>query len=515
MHSASRRMAIGTCQTSLRVAAQRATAASWRRASLPRIQRSGCGSSGNWCIGGSGANTTWRTCACSSSQTASAARRRTARCDGTWSTTSLTPSTTTAKSASAIGSLCTNASAWALLMPLLASSRQCTLTFACAASVRAKWPASAMSCVGTPTPAADESPTIRTRQGGPSPTMPSRAPAASGSTGARRRVATACATSSGERISLAARLTSRELREVRLALLEERAEGFLGLGTLQPLREHTAFGRDRLEDLRLGVAAQQLLGLAHGARRQRVESLGNAARVIDDFARRDHRIGDAQLHRFFGAEWLAEQQLLGCLDVADELREDEARAELRHEAQAHKGHRQARLVRHIDEVAMQQHRRADADRRTGDRGNDRLVAADQRLHEIEGRPATGLRGPLHEVFEVVARGEDARLAGDQHRANGAVGGGRAQRLGHREVHLAGDRVLLFGARYLDRREAVQRGGVNAHAISLAAFEKPCSSAAVRAHKDDWNWSRKKPKWPMRLTFTSAGAMRSMRRGALA
>ena len=92
-------MSIGTCDTSSRVAAQRAIASSWRRASRPMIQRSGCGNSGNWCTGGSGANTTWRTPAWASSQSASAARCCTARCDGTWSMTSLTPSTTTATSA--------------------------------------------------------------------------------------------------------------------------------------------------------------------------------------------------------------------------------------------------------------------------------------------------------------------------------------------------------------------------------------------------------------------------------
>ena len=84
-------MSIGTCETSLRPAAQRAIAMSCRRASRPTIQRSGCGSSGNWCIGGNGANTTWRP------PRGRAASRRAPRaaapraCDGTWSITSLTP----------------------------------------------------------------------------------------------------------------------------------------------------------------------------------------------------------------------------------------------------------------------------------------------------------------------------------------------------------------------------------------------------------------------------------------
>ena len=75
---------------------------SWRRASPPDDPAQGLRQSGKRCIGGSGANTTWRA-PCPVEQPVGDAPRaaRTARCDGTWSTTSLTPSTTTATSAGA------------------------------------------------------------------------------------------------------------------------------------------------------------------------------------------------------------------------------------------------------------------------------------------------------------------------------------------------------------------------------------------------------------------------------
>ena len=47
-----------------------------------------------------------------------------------------------------------------------------------------------------------------------------------------------------------------------------------------------------------------------------------------------------------------------------------------------------------------------------------------------GESSTSAGGALHEVLEVVARREDARLAGDQHGADGGVGVGGVERLGH-------------------------------------------------------------------------------------
>ena len=67
-------------------------------ASVPETQRSGCGTAGRCSMGGSGANTTWCTPCALRRWLAMASRADTAWCEGTWSTTSLTPVTTTATS---------------------------------------------------------------------------------------------------------------------------------------------------------------------------------------------------------------------------------------------------------------------------------------------------------------------------------------------------------------------------------------------------------------------------------
>jgi hypothetical protein len=81
-------------------------------------------------------------------------------------------------------------------------------------------------------------------------------------------------------------------------------------------------------------------------------------------------------------EGVAQQQLLGRLGMAHQLRHQQAGRELGHQAQADEGHRQPRLVGHVDQVAVQQHRGADADGRAGDGRHHRLVALDQRAHEL-------------------------------------------------------------------------------------------------------------------------------------
>src|SRR5438876_5694228 len=208
--------------------------------------------------------------------------------------TSLTPSTATAMSAVSTRSCCTSASACADVMPLFATSCHATRIAADCARWRVKYPASASCCVITPTPAPDESPTISSRNSAPLPTTPRRGPLASGSSGARRRVRTACATRTGASASFSASdmsSGSRELGEVGLALLEERAERFLRLRARQALGKHRPFGGDRLEHLRGTGATHQLLRLAHGPRRQCVEALCHAPCMVDELIGRQHRIG--------------------------------------------------------------------------------------------------------------------------------------------------------------------------------------------------------------------------------
>jgi hypothetical protein len=60
-------------------------------------------------------------------------------------------------------------------------------------------------------------------------------------------------------------------------------------------------------------------------------------------------------------------------------------------------------------------------------------------------------------------GEDARLARDEHGTHRRVLARGAQRIHHRAVHVHGERVLLLGACDLDGGDAVEGGGLDAHA----------------------------------------------------
>ena len=73
----------------------------------------------------------------------------------------------------------------AVVAPLRATSRQCTVRSP--ASSATNRPASASSCRATPTPAAEESPRISNRSTGPRPDAPARGPAASGRRTARAK----------------------------------------------------------------------------------------------------------------------------------------------------------------------------------------------------------------------------------------------------------------------------------------------------------------------------------------
>ena len=203
----------GTREISPRLATHSPSARLWRRASAPAIQRSGCGRPGKSCTGGSGAKATWRTPRALRSQLASASRAATARCEEICSTTSLTPVTMTASSANspksasaaAARSACARSKACvcAVVRPERATSCQHTRRPLNAARCSASGGASASHCSATPTPAAEESPAIKSVSDGPRPTSPLRAPSASGRRGKRARVRKACATSSGLSSSLA------------------------------------------------------------------------------------------------------------------------------------------------------------------------------------------------------------------------------------------------------------------------------------------------------------------------
>ena len=103
--------------------------------------------------------------------------------------------------------------------------------------------------------------------------------------------------------------------------------------------------------------------------------------MVQHFAGRQDAIDDPHFKRFFRADRVGKQQLFRGLVIARSERDRQARREFRAQSQRHERHREHRIVGAVDEVAVHQHRRADADRRPVDRSHDRLFRQPKRLHE--------------------------------------------------------------------------------------------------------------------------------------
>ena len=244
-----RRTPFGACSS-----AHRASVASRRRACVPRYQRRGCGSAGKRCIGGSAEKTMAGSSKRVRSSVASASSRARHSFWGVRAVTSFTPIAITAASKGCTGMACSRAVRSSIIAPVRATRRHVTGRPSACASRVGNSPESAWACVSTPTPAADESPAINRRKGAAIGAIaagglvaqcasPSRAPAASGNLGVVRRTRRPCATSTGASATVAIRWsgTSAELREVRLALLQEGREGFARLRRAQHRAELVAF----------------------------------------------------------------------------------------------------------------------------------------------------------------------------------------------------------------------------------------------------------------------------------
>jgi hypothetical protein len=194
-----------------------------------------------------------------------------------------------------------------------------------------------------------------------------------------------------------------------------------------------------------------------------------------------HDLGDeARGERLLGAERLAEQQQLGGALVAGDHRQQEAGRGFGHHAKRHEGHLEARIGRGVDQVAVQEHGRADADRGAADRGNQRLLHLRQPADEVERRRGPGVRIAIEEILQVVAGREAILAAVDQDRAHLRVGVRGGERLRHGAVHVLRQRVLLVGARELYAQHAVFGFGKD---VARVAHHVP--STTVRLRPSSW------------------------------
>jgi hypothetical protein len=155
----------------------------------------------------------------------------------------------------------------------------------------------------------------------------------------------------------------------------------------------------------------------------------------------------------FSERLTEEEELRGAL-VAREERQDVGRAELGRDAERHEGHLEARVARGVDEIAMQQHGRADADRRAADRGDDRLADFLHRDEEARRGRSFDERRALEEVADVVAGAKAVGRAAQQDDAHLRILVGAGDRVGEAAVHLAGESVLLVEAGELDECNSI-------------------------------------------------------------
>ena len=205
------------------------------------------------------------------------------------------------------------------------------------------------------------------------------------------------------------------------------------------------------------AVTDQPLGQADRLRRQRGEPLRDLVRRIHQRRVVHHAIDEAPLVRGSRVQRFAEQQQRAGALVAEQPREQQRTCRLGHQAQTGERHHESCRTRGDDQVAMHQHGGADADRRTVHRGDQRLLHRRDRRQEARRRTSRPLLPRGLEVGDVVARGEGVAGAGQQRDAQRRIGIDLGERIGHRVIHGAGQRVLFLRPVEPDLQHAIAAG----------------------------------------------------------
>ena len=162
--------------------------------------------------------------------------------------------------------------------------------------------------------------------------------------------------------------------------------------------------------------------------------------------RRDDGVDQSRRQRPRGVQPLAQAQHLKRDRMPGALGQQQARRGFGHHAEIKERHRQPRRGAGIDQIAMQQHGRADADGGSVDGGNQRLLRMDQRVQKLSHRRIGGIEPGLRQkILEVVARAEYAAGPRKHMHANARIRFARRNALRQRRVHALRDCILLGGA----------------------------------------------------------------------
>ena len=130
--------------------------------------------------------------------------------------------------------------------------------------------------------------------------------------------------------------------------------------------------------------------------------------------------------------------------VAHDARCKETGAGLRHERQVDERRAELGSRRGEGQVAMELHRRADADRQPVDARDHRLAGAGKGAQETEHLARQGaVPGVGREVLHVVAGRKDTGAPEEHVRADGRVVVALSEGLRHRGIHAAAEGILLL------------------------------------------------------------------------
>ena len=150
--------------------------------------------------------------------------------------------------------------------------------------------------------------------------------------------------------------------------------------------------------------------------------------------------------------WYGQQQHRRRLGMTQDRGREQAGARFGDQAQIDERQNETRVRRGVDQVAMQEHGGADADRQTLHRRHQRLVESGDRLNEIKGCRPSFRTGP--EIRQVISRAKGIPPSRDQHRANRFARRRIRQRGYHGVIHGACQSVFLVRAIEMDLHHAL-------------------------------------------------------------
>src|SRR5271165_4243092 len=177
---------------------------------------------------------------------------------------------------------------------------------------------------------------------------------------------------------------SAESRKVGCPFFEECARCLMKLRSPEPLHKNVGLLLDPNGDP-AAVVFQKLLREPNCRRRQGTDPRHQFDRNVDQLVVFDDTVDEAPSHRRLRIDRLAEKQQLGGTQMSDRARQQKSAGRLRYKAERDERERQPCAARSDDQVAMQQHRRSDADRGTVHGGDQHLLRCRDRAQKPETR----------------------------------------------------------------------------------------------------------------------------------